>query len=161
MNTVMRTLAVGTVLLVTAFFTAGASAQNTDDMLTQLMTVLNTNMPPNLNADAIANVYAEDAVEVFLIGAAPDMKNPMNGREEIKEFYSGFDEVFSDLTHIEVRRTVQERHAVWEGTVKGTHKDTGKPVKFPLLLSIRFNDGGSIVTMDVYLNSSLMAEQLK
>ena len=40
---------------------------------------------------------------------------------------------------------VSGNDAVWEGTGQGTWKTTGKPVEFPMIMSLVYNDAGEIL----------------
>jgi hypothetical protein len=56
-------------------------------------------------------------------------------------------------------RVVSGNDAVWEGTGQGTWKTTGKPVEFPMIMSLVFNDAGEIIASQVYLDPGRVRAQ--
>lgn len=150
-----------TTFLFIVFLAGTAKAQDTDAMLTAWMEAMNANMPPNLDAAAIAELFAEDALQHHVMGAPPGTADPLAGRDAQEQFFAGFDKRWSDWTHIETRRTVQGVHAVWEGTAQGTHKDSKKTVSIPIIFSIEFDAEGKIKEVFTYVNGSMIAEQLE
>lgn len=141
---------------------AAAHAQDTDFMLTRYIAGLNANMPPRLNAAAVANLFAEDAVQWHPFGEPPFAGGqPQRGREALTRFFATFDQSWKDWTHVERSRTVQGNHAVWEGTAQGTHKGTGKFVKLPIVFVLEFTPEGLVKEDRVYVDNRLVGEQLK
>ena len=137
-----------------------AKAQDTDSMVTAWVEALNANMPPNLNPAAIADLFAEDALQHHVMGPPPGTADPLVGRAAQEQFYAGFDKRWFDWTHEEVRRTVQGNHAVWEGTAQGTHKESGKPVSIPIVFSMDFDNDGKVKEVFTYVNGGMIAKQL-
>jgi ketosteroid isomerase-like protein len=136
-------------------------AQDTDAMLTRYIAALNTNMPPRLNAAAVANLFAEDGVQWHPFGEPRFAGGqPQRGREALTRFFAAFDS-WKDWTHVERSRTVQGSHALWEGTAQGTHKDTGKFVKLPIVFVLEFTPEGLVKEDRVYVDQHLVGEQLK
>ena len=117
----------------TALLTTTAKAQETDALLTAWIEGANANMPPNLDAAAIAGFFAEDALQHHVMGAPPGTSDPLTGRDAQEQFFAGFDQRWSDWTHQEMRRIVQGNRAVWEGTAQGMHKESGKSVSIPIV----------------------------
>src|SRR5262249_11001803 len=104
---------------------------------------LNASMPPNGDPAVIANMFTQN-------GVLNDINlTSQTGREQIRQFFAGFKNRFSDWTHSEKMRFVQGNHAVWEGTAEG-HDKTGKNLKFPPVLSIDFIDQGNVLEMRAY-----------
>ena len=147
--------------LCTVVVATTAKAQDTDAMLTAWIEGANANMPPNLDAAAIAGFFAEDALQHHVMGAPPGTPDPLTGRDAQEQFFAGFDQRWSDWTHQEKRRIVQGNHAVWEGTAEGTHKDSGKFVIIPIVFSIEFNEEGKIKEIFTYVNGGMIAKQLE
>ncbi len=50
---------------------------------------------------------------------------------------------------------------MWEGFAQGTHKETGKYIKLPIVFSLEFNDEGKVKEARVYANSAMIGEQIK
>jgi ketosteroid isomerase-like protein len=152
---------IATALAVGLLFTAGASsacAGDTDAALTQYIETLNAHMPPHpKDGAAIAQFFAEDAVHQDMFRWPPP--EPQRGRDEITAFFNGFGERWTDYRHVERRRVVSGNAAVWEGTGQGTWKATGKPVEFPMIMSLEFNDVGEIAASRVYLDPGRIRAQ--
>jgi hypothetical protein len=79
--------------------------------------------------------------------------------DEIAAFFNSFDERWVDYRHVERRRVVSGNDAIWEGTGQGTWKMTGKPVEFPMIMSLVFNDAGEIIASQVYLDPGRVRAQ--
>jgi adenylate cyclase len=136
-----------------------ARAQDADAWLTNFIDTINANMPPNLDADAVANCFAEDCVHVQPLRELPG--GPICGREAQRRFYATFDAHWSTLVMTEVSRVVQGRRAVWEGVMESTHKKTGKPVKLPMVFILDFDEEGKIKKELVYMDNGLVEEQIR
>ena len=159
LRTLLITVAVLAVLPL--FVPTAVHAQDTDAMLTRYIAALNANMPPRLNAAAVANLFAEDSLQWHPFGEPPFAGGqPQRGRETLTRFFSAFDS-WKDWTHVERNRTVQGSHAVWEGTAQGTHKDTGKFVKLPIVFVLEFTADGLVKEDRVYVDNHLIGDQLK
>jgi ketosteroid isomerase-like protein len=131
-------------------------------MLTAYIAALNANMPPHLNAAAIANLFTEDGIQQNVMSdALPGTEDPQKGRAALQKFFASFDQHFADWTHVETRRTVQGHHAVWEGIAQGTHKETGKPLRIPIVFSMEFDAQGKVKEALVYVNTGMVAKQLQ
>jgi ketosteroid isomerase-like protein len=133
-----------------------ARAQNTDVFLTSFINTVNANMPPRLDPVALSNAFTEDAVHHNMNQGPPQV-----GREQIQQFFAGFKNAWSDWTHIEKSRVVQGNRAVWEGTAQGHHKESGKLIKLPIVFFLEFDDQGKVREDRVYVDTHLIAEQLK
>jgi ketosteroid isomerase-like protein len=139
---------------------ASANAGDTDAALTRYVEALNAHMPPHPeDGAAIARFFAEDAVHQDMFRWPPP--EPQRGRAEIAAFFDGFDERWADYRHVERRRVVSGNDAVWEGTGRGTWKATGKPVEFPMVMSLEFNDAGEIAASRVYLDPGRVQAQAR
>lgn len=136
-----------------------ASGMGADAWLTNFIDTINANMPPNLDADAVANCFAEDCVHVQPLRELPG--GPIRGREPQRRFYAAFDAHWSTLVMVEVSRVVQGRRAVWEGVMEATHKKTGKPVKLPMVFILDFDGAGKIKKELVYMDNGLVEEQIR
>jgi hypothetical protein len=131
------TMRIATALAAGLLFATGASsacAGDTDAALTRYIEVLNSHMPP----------HPEDGAAIAQFFAA---------------FFNSFDEQWVDYRHVERRRVVSGNDAVWEGTGQGTWKTTGKPVEFPMIMSLVFNDAGEIIASQVYLDPGRVRAQ--
>ena len=138
---------------------ANAPAADTDAWLTNYIKALNANMPPHNNADAVANLFTPDGLQRHPLGEPPG--GPQQGRDAIRKFFAGFDQLFKTWEHVESTRTVQGQRAVWEGLAQGTHKETGKFIKLPIVFSLEFNDEGKVKEARVYVNGAMIQEQIK
>lgn len=136
-----------------------ANGQDADLMLTNYVDALNANMPPNLDAEAVSKLFAENGVQMHPFGEPPG--GPHTDREAIRQFFAGFDESFADWTHAEVNRMTQGNLAVWEGIAQGTHKETGKPLNLPMVFFITFDDDGLVNEARIYMDVHLIALQLE
>ena len=136
-----------------------ASGQDGDLMLTNYIDALNANMPPNLDAEAVSMLMTEDFVQRHPF--AEPQQAPMIGRDAAREFFAGFDETLSDWTHVESFRMVDGNQAVWEGVAQGTHKETGKPLRLPIVFFLTFDDDGLVAEARVYLDVHMIAQQIE
>ncbi|MEX0959825.1 MAG: nuclear transport factor 2 family protein [Burkholderiales bacterium] len=131
----------------------------TNEKLGIFIEKLNAAMPPNSNPEAIANLFAEDGLEIHPFGEPPG--GPFRGRKQIMGFFAGFDSRFATWTHVEKNRLVDGQHAVWEGVVQGADKETGKPLRLPIVFFFEFDDTGLVKEHRVYVAINMAAEQLK
>jgi hypothetical protein len=88
-----------------------ATAQNADAYVTSYIKALNASMPQSGDPDVVANAFVENGVHNG-VNQGP----PLVGSEQIRQFFAGFKNLFSDWTHIEKTRLVQGNHAFREGT---------------------------------------------
>jgi ketosteroid isomerase-like protein len=79
----------------------------------------------------------------------------------LANFFAGFNNLFADWTHIEKRRLIQGNRAVWEGAAEGHDKQTGKPVRLPIVFVLEFNEQGKVREKTVYVDVHMVGEQLK
>jgi ketosteroid isomerase-like protein len=128
---------------------------NTDAMLTNYIQVLNANMPPHNNPDAVANLFTENGVHSEPSG------DSQRGRQAIRDRFAKFEKLFADWTHIEKSRTIQGNRAVWEAVAQGTDKETGQFVTLPVVFFIEFDNQGKVQENRVYYDTHAVAEQLK
>jgi ketosteroid isomerase-like protein len=131
----------------------------TNEKLSRFIETINASMPPNSNPEAIANLFAEDGMEIHPFGEPPG--GPFRGREQIKGFIAGFDSRYATWTHVEKSRMVDGQHAVWEGVAQGADKETGKPLRLPIVFFFEFEDAGLVKEHRVYVDIHMAAEQLK
>ena len=149
-------------LLATVLVTTGndaLAAQTTDAMLTAYVNGLNARMPPAGDPATVPVLFADDGVHYHPFGEPPG--GPLRGHEALQGFFSGFKEAWADWTHIEQRRTISGRRAIWEGTAEGTHRQSGKYVRLPIVFVIDFNESGLVREKTVYVDLHLMADQLR
>jgi adenylate cyclase len=139
--------------------TPEAGAMDADAWLTAHIDAVNANMPPHLDADALANCYAEDCVHIQPLRELPG--GPFRGREAQRRFFAAFDAHWAEWTHIEVSRITCGNRAVWEGWAQGTHKKTGKFVKMPIVFFFEFDKDGKIKEERTYLDNGLVEEQIR
>lgn len=125
-------------------------------MLTNYISKLNASMPPN-TVMVVVDLFEPDAAQYHLNPGVPNQK----GREEIRKFFAGFSDTFSDWTHVEKSRVIQGKRAVWEGTAQGHHKETGKSLTLPIVFIMEFDDQGLVKENRVYVDVHLIAEQVK
>ena len=134
-----------------------ADAQNTDQYLTDYINAVNERMPPKGDPASVAELFSQDAVQHHPNGPP----GTQNGQAELRKFFGGFSNLFSDWTHVEKNRLIQGNHAVWEGTAEGHHKETGKFLRLPIVFFLDFDDQGEVKEDRVYVDNHLVADQLK
>ena len=143
-----------------AWATTGVSAaQSTDAMLTAYISGLNARMPPSGDPATVPQLFTDDAVHYHPLGEPPG--GPLRGHEALKGFFSGFNDAWADWTHIEKRRSISGRRAIWEGTAEGTHKQSGKYVKLPIVFIIDFDEAGKVKEKTVYVDTHMIAYQVR
>jgi adenylate cyclase len=134
----------------------------TDDaerMLSHWIKTHEVNLPPNLNADALATLYAEDCINIQPLRELPG--GSLQGREAMRRFLATFDIHWSTLGLIEVSRVAQGRRAVWEAVMEGIHRKTGKRVKVPIVFFFDFDDEGKVKVQRTYIDNGLVEEQVR
>lgn len=146
-------------LLIVLFGATTARGQDGESMLTSYIDALNANMPPKLDTEALAMLLSEDVVQRTPFGEP--MQAPMIGRDAAREFYAGFDDLFTDWTHVEAYRMISGHEAVWEGVAQGTHKESGKPLRLPIVFFLTFGDDGLLTEARTYVDVHLIAQQLE
>jgi ketosteroid isomerase-like protein len=133
-------------------------AQNADEFLTAFINTVNANMPPHLDAAAVADLWTADGAQYHPNqGSQPTQV----GREQLRQFFMGFDKSFADWTHVEKSRLTQGNRAVWEGTARGHAKETGKSVSAPIVFFLEFDDKGKVREDRVYVDVRAVMEQSK
>lgn len=145
--------------LVLLFGPVAASSQDGDAMLSSYIDALNANMPPNLDTEAIAMLLSDDVVQRNPFGEPAQA--PMVGRDAAREFFGRFDELFADWTHVEAYRIVDGNETVWEGVAQGTHKESGKPLRLPIVFFLTFDDDGLLTEARTYVDVHMIAQQLE
>lgn len=139
--------------------TRGSEPRDADAWLTAFIDTVNANMPPKLDADAVANCFAEDCVHFQPLRELPG--GPFRGREAQRRFYATFDVHWADWTHVEVSRMTDGNRAVWEGFAQGTHKKSGKFVRMPIVFFLEFDGDGKIKEERTYVDNGLVEEQIR
>lgn len=144
--------------LILLLFCSIAQAQNlnTDTFVTNYINALNASMPPSGDPSIIANMFTENGVHHGVNQGPPQV-----GREQIRQFFSGFKNGLSDWTHVERGRVIQSNRAAWEGTAEGHDKATGKYLKLPIVFFFDFDDQGKAREVRVFVDVHLIDEQLK
>ena len=128
-----------------------------DALLTTCIETINTNLPPNLDPDALASLYADDCLNIQPLRELPG--GPLRGREAMRRFFATFDAHWADWTHVEVSRMTKGNRAVWETVAQGTHKKTGRFVRMPVIFFLEFDESGKIKEERVYVDNGLVEEQ--
>jgi len=146
------------VVLVSVTYSRAVHAQNIDAFLTSYIAALNARMPPSGNPATVAELFSQDAVQYHIFGEPPG--GPQRGRQALAQFFAGFKDSFADWTHVERSRFIQGNWAVWEGTAEGHDKNTGKPLKLPIVFFLQFDDQGKVREDRVYVDVHLIGEQL-
>lgn len=131
----------------------------TNEKLSGFIETINASMPPSSNPEVIANLFAEDGMEIHPFGEPPG--GPFRGREEIKGFFAGFDSRYATWTHVEKSRMVDGLRAVWEGVAQGADKQTGRALRLPIVFFFEFDHAGLVKEHRVYVDIHMAAEQLK
>lgn len=133
-------------------------AQGADAYLTRYIAGLNAAMPPAGDPARAADLFAADATQVHVLGEPPG--GPQRNREDIRKFFAGFN-MFSDWTHVEHSRMTHGNRAVWEGIAQGHHRETGKPLKLPLVFFLSFDNAGAVREARIYVDGRSIGEQLQ
>lgn len=134
-------------------------AGNADVFLTEYINSLNEAMPPSGNPADVADLYAIDAQQIHVL--APPDQRIQNGQAEIRQFFAGFKDAFADWTHVEKSRMTHGNSAVWEGIAQGHHRETGKPIRVPIVFFIEFDNDGAVRENRVYVDGRSVGDQLK
>lgn len=133
--------------------------QDADAWLTAYVGIIKANMPPNLDANALADCFAEDCVNIQPMRELPG--GPLRGRDAMRRFFATFDAHWADWTHVEVSRMTEDNRAVWETVAQGTHKKSGRFVKIPAVFFLKFDENGKIKEERVYIDNGLVEEQIR
>ena len=149
---------IGVLLLNFAFATA-ANAANSNASLTRYIDGLNAAMPPSGNAADAAKLFAADANQIHML--APPSEKPQANQEEIRQFFTVLGNFWADWTHIERSRFTHGNSAVWEGIAQGHHRETGKPVRLPIVFFLEFDNDGSVRESRVYVDVRSIGDQLQ
>jgi SnoaL-like domain len=136
-----------------------AGADAVERMLDHWIKTHEVNLPPHLNADALATLYAEDCINIQPLRELPN--GPLRGREAMRRFLATFDVHWSTMTLSEVSRLAQGRRAVWEAEMEGIHRKTGKLVKVPIVFFFDFDDEGRVKVQHTYIDNGLVEEQVR
>ena len=136
-----------------------AGTDAAERMLDHWIKTHEVNLPPNLNSDALATLYAEDCINIQPLRELPN--GPLRGREAMRRFLATFDIHWSTLALIEVSRVAQGRRAVWEAVMEGIHRKTGKLVKVPIVFFFDFDDEGRVKVQHTYIDNGLVEEQVR
>jgi hypothetical protein len=137
------------VAITATILTAGApaSAGDTDAMLTAHWEAKNANMPPDLDASAIAGLWAADGTAVDALGTLH--VTPLTGRDQIEASFAAFGQRYIEISHVEERRCTTGNLAYWEGVIKGTTAD-GVAFEVPVLFASTFDAGGLVTEERIY-----------
>jgi ketosteroid isomerase-like protein len=140
-------------------FAPAVQANNADVFLTKYISGLNASMPPSGNAGDAADLFAADGVQMHPLGEPTG--SPQRGREEIRAFFAGLGNFWSDWTHVEKSRLTHGNSAVWEGVAQGHHRETGKLVRLPIVFFLEFDNDGAVREARAYLDGRSIGDQLQ
>ena len=132
---------------------------DTDALLTGHFQAIDAHMPPNLDPDALADLYAEDCRNIQPLREVPG--GPLRGRAAMRRFFATFDAHWADWKHVEKHRVVQGKVGVWEGVAQGNHRKTGRFVSLPIVFILEFNADGKVQEERVYVDNGLVEEQIR
>ena len=107
-----------------------------------------------MDADAIANTFAEDGTTRDPVGAPP-----VSGREGVREFFQSIFKNFKSVALDENSVFVAGNGAAVKWTGHGTSAN-GKEVNFEGIDIFEVNDDGKIQTLRAYWNPAEMIAQL-
>jgi len=107
-----------------------------------------------MDADAIANTFAEDGTTCDPMGTPP-----VSGREGIREFFQSIFKNFKSVALDEDSVFVAGNGAAVKWTGHGT-STTGSEVRFEGIDVFEVNDDGKIQTIHAYWNPAEMIAQL-
>jgi len=155
----MSLAALLTVVVISSWFTERADAQSTDTYLTDYIEAINARMPPSGDPSTVAALFTDDGSHYQPFGEPPG--GPFTGRAALANFFGAFKDWAADWKHIEKRRLIQGNRAVWEGVAEGHDKQTGKPVRLPIVFVLEFNDQGQVREKTVYFDVHMYEAQVK
>ena len=136
-----------------------ATPPEAEAMLANWIDTFTANLPPKLDPDALADLYAE---ECFCILPLREITGgPIRSRDAQRRFFITFDDHWATLTMIEVSRVTQGRRAVWESVMEGVHKESGKPVSMPVVFFFEFDNNGKVKEQHIYADYGLVEEQMR
>jgi len=154
--TFLRTLLM---LLLTCVAMPVPAAEGTDAMLSAYIEALNERMPPRGEPETVADLFTADAIHYHPFGEPQG--GPLRGREALQRFFGGFGGLWADWTHVERRRTICGRRAIWEGIAQGTSRQSGKHVALPIVFVIDFADSGKVREKSAYVDLHTLSDQLR
>lgn len=131
----------------------------TDEALSNYWSVTNENLPPDLDADTLSALFAEDAIMRHPFGELPD--GPLQGRAQIRDFFAQFGQRYRTWRHVEDRRDVAGSVAVSEGYAEGTSATSGATLRIPMLFIMTFNTDGLVEEQRVFFNLERLRSQLQ
>lgn len=140
-----------------AFAMGGVKTEEAEVMLSQFVLAMNSRLAPRINPTAMAELFADDAVQVEPFGNPPGAQK--RGKSAIAAYYSGLAGQWAAVTHVEASRTVQGGRAVWEGTAVAVEKDSGESVRIPAVLVLMFGRDGKVTHVRVYWDDAQLAQQ--
>ena len=133
--------------------------EEAEKMLSAFIMALNAHMPPRSDPQALAGLFAEDAVQTQPFGDPPGMQQ--RGRRALADFFAGLGREWSTWVLVESSRTVQGGKAVWEGVVQGTRKESGEEVRMPVVFALMFGRDGKVMSSRVYLDPEAIARAIR
>ena len=81
-------------------------------------------------------------------------------REDLKEFFERWDELFVGWRYVEIRKVVEGNLVAWEGRAEAVHSQTGRPLVLPLVMLIEIDELGKVKSIHVYFDTGLIQRQL-
>jgi steroid delta-isomerase-like uncharacterized protein len=132
-----------------------------ENLFKEILGVINSH-----DAGAAANLYTEDGV--YRISGE---KEPLCGKEEIKQSYEMFYKAFPDLSVNPTSYVISGNHISMEATLRGTHTQsmmtpegeippTGKSIEIPLGSILRVSPEGLIEEDRTYYDTAEFFKQL-
>jgi len=158
-TTASKRLALVAFIIMSSTLAGLAHAGNGDVFLTRYINGLNAAMPPSGNPGQAADLFTTDADQINML--APPSAKPQRNREAIRQFFAGFDGFFSDWTHVEKSRMTHGNSAVWEGVAQGHHRESGKPLRLPIVFFLEFDNDGAVRELRVYVDERSIGDQLQ
>ena len=131
---------------------------STHDTLTNYMEAKNAAMTPLLDAPGIAALYSENATLIMPLEGQGDIE--VVGRPAIEAYFADIGKAMLSLSYIEHRRTVEGRHAVWEGLMNGIQAATKNRMEVPVVFSIDFDDTDLVCHLRAFFNIDEARRQL-
>lgn len=119
-------------------------AEDANDFLTDHLQTMNTNLPPSLNAEVLADLYTANGVIKNMTEEVPHI-----GYDDILENYQNYEQRMVEWELVEVSRITGALNAVWEGYAQGK-LGNGMEVKVPLVTIYEFNEAGLVIEQRSY-----------
>ena len=114
---------------------------------------------------ALNSREAQGDLEAFMEKWADNLEHTvalatMRTKDELREFFKEWTDMFTKWKHVEVRRVIQGNVVAWEGVAQGIHRTTGNPLHLPMVMIMEFDQKGKLKMSHVYFDTGVLQQQL-